>query len=91
MMKTIGEQGLLALKSPLTYALLVIAVMAGYFANAFTNRSNDTIRSCYEQVVILNERVSALEKMHDEYTRAMLFKDIQTREQAIIIDSLKRQ
>lgn len=91
MIKTLGEQGALALKSPLTYALLVIAVMAGYFANAFANRSNDTIRSCYDQVAMLNERVSALEKMHDEYTRAVLFKDIQIREQAIIIDSLKTQ
>lgn len=89
MIKTVSEQSKIALKSPLTYALIIIAGITSYFVSAYNNRSDDSIRSCYEQVVRLNERVAALEKMHDEYTRAVLFKDIQIREQAVIIDSLK--
>lgn len=89
MIKTASEQSKIALKSPLTYALIIIAGITSYFVSAYNNRSNDSIRSCHEQVVRLNQRVAALEKMHDEYTRAVLFKDLQIREQAIIIDSLK--
>lgn len=89
MIKTASEQSKIALKSPLTYALIIIAGITSYFVSAYNNRSDDSIRSCYEQVARLNHRVAALEKMHDEYTRAVLFKDLQIREQAIIIDSLK--
>ena len=92
---TIIDQAKIALKSPLTYGLIIIAWIASYFVAAYNDRSNDTItqlsRDCKEQITRLNVRITVLEKMHDEYTRAMLFKDIQTREQAIIIDSLKRQ
>lgn len=90
---TVIEQGKVALKSPLTYGLIIIAWIASYFVSAYNDRSNDTInqisRDCTEQIKRLNERITVLEKMHDEYTRAVLFKDIQIREQAIIIDSLK--
>lgn len=84
-----NEQAKIAIKSPLTYALLIITGFSSYFITAYNSRSDDTIQSCQAQIVRLNERIDKLEQMHDEYTRAVLFKDIQIREQAFIIDSLK--
>lgn len=86
---TVVEQVKVALKSPLTYGLIIIAWIASYFVNAYNDRSNDSINNCTEHIVRLNDRITALEKMHDEYTRAVLFKDLQIKEQANIIDSLK--
>lgn len=86
---TFIEQAKVALRSPLTYAMLIIASVASYFVTAYNSRSDDSIKACNEQIARLSSRIEALEKMHDEYTRAVLFKDLQIREQAIIIDSLK--
>lgn len=91
MKESIIEHAKVALKSPLTYAMVIIAGISSYFVSAYNNRSDDSIKNCYDHVIRLNERVAALEKMHDEYTRAVLFKDLQIREQAYIIDSLRTQ
>lgn len=85
------EQAKVALKSPLTYALIIIAGITSYFVTAYNDRSDQSISSCYEQVMRLEARVTSLEKTLDEYTRAVLFKDVQIKEQAHIIDSLKKR
>lgn len=76
------SHGKIALKSPLTYALVIIAGVSTYFVSAYNTAQDASVKNCHE-------RIDKLERTLDEYTRAVLFKDTQIKEQAFIIDSLK--
>lgn len=83
------EQFKIALRSPLTYALIVITGFTSYFITAFNNRSDDNLHACNAQIEYLRLRVDKLEKQLDEYTKAVMFKDAQIKNRDLVIDSLK--
>ncbi|WP_099368076.1 hypothetical protein [Sphingobacterium sp. 1.A.4] len=86
-----NEQIRLALKSPLTYALIIITGVATYFVTAYNNRSDDSLHACNAQIDYLKLRVDKLEKQLDEYTKAVMFKDAQVKNRDQVIDSLKME
>lgn len=79
-----GEQFKLALKSPLTYALVFVASIASYFISVYTNRTDSDRDDC-------KERVRELEVQMNEYTRAVLFQNAQIENRDGVIDSLKKE
>lgn len=86
-----SEQFKIALRSPLTYALVIITGFATYFITAFNNRSDDNLQACNAQIEYLRLRVDKLEKQLDEYTKAVMFKDAQVKNREQVIDSLKME
>lgn len=85
------EQFKIALRSPLTYALVIIAGVASYFITAFNNRSDDNLSACNAQIEYLRLRIDKLEKQLDEYTTAVMFKDSQIKNRDLVIDSLRHE
>ena len=80
----------IALKSPITYALIVLSIVMTYFISAFNNRSDDNLNACNAQIEYLRIRVDKLEKQVDEYTRVVLYKDAQIKSRDVVIDSLAK-
>jgi len=80
-----------ALKSPITYALVIVASLLTFFVSAYSNRSDDNIKSCNAQIAYLQIRVEKLEKQVDEYTRVVLYKDAQIKSRDFVLDSLKNE
>lgn len=77
------DQFKMALKSPLTYALIFVSSIASFFISVYVNKTNADDEKC-------QKRVDALEKRLDDYVQAVLFKDEQIKNRDVVIDSLKR-
>lgn len=83
------EQTKIALKSPLTYALIVIASVASYFVTAYNKRSDDAIENLVKDIDMKQKRIVELEEMLDDYTKFVLFQNVKIQHREQIIDSLK--
>lgn len=81
----------IALKSPITYALIIVASILTFFVSAYSNRSDDNLHACNAQIEYLRIRIEKLEKQVDEYTRVVLYKDAQIKSRDFVLDSLKNE
>lgn len=73
---------------PTTVILLVAVTIIQYLIQHTVRRSDASTMECMEQVEYLRIRVDKLEGQLDNYTRTVLFKDLQIKKQNQIIDSL---
>ena len=77
--------------NPITAILVIAVVIIQSLINDIVRKSDASTLECIEQVEYLRIRVDKLEGQVDEYTRAILFKDVQIKKQADAIDSLRRK
>ena len=78
-------------KHPTTLLLIFTVTIIQALIQHTVRRSDTSTKECMEQVEYLRIRVDKLEGQVDEYTRAILFKDVQIKKQADAIDSLRRK
>jgi len=79
------------IKHPTTIMLIVAMNVIWILIFIITDSAKTSSKECMEQVVYLRERIEKLEKQSDSYTRAVLFKDAQIKQQLQLIDSLNRK
>ena len=77
--------------NPITAILVIAVVIIQSLINDIVRKSDASTLECIEQVEYLRIRLDKLEGQVDEYTRAILFKDVQIKKQADAIDSLRRK
>jgi len=78
-------------KHPTTLLLVFTVTIIQMLIQHTVRRSDTSTKECMEQVEYLRVRVDKLESQLDEYTRAVMFKDMQIKKQTQAIDSLKRK
>lgn len=78
-------------KHPTTILLIFAVTIIQMFIQNTIRGSDVRIEECMEQVMYLRGRVEVLEEQADEYTKAVLFKDMQIKKQSQLIDSLYRK
>lgn len=64
-------------RHPTTILLMLSVSAIAYLGSSLTNTASRQSKECLEQVVYLRDRISKLEKLHDEYVRSMLQQEIQ--------------
>lgn len=79
------------IKHPTTILLVLAVTGLQMFIQRTIRRSDVRSEECMEQVMYLRGRVEVLEEQADEYTKAVLFKDMQIKKQSQLIDSLYRK
>lgn len=78
-------------RHPTTIILIVAVNVIWVLIFIITDRAKDSQKDCLEQVAYLRDRLDKVEKIVDDYTRAVMYKDAQIKTRDVIIDSLKHE
>jgi len=78
-------------KHPLVYALVIMALIAGYFVHSFTGSSEERIKDCTDQVIYLRTMNDKKDSFILNLRTELAVKDLLLKSVPGIVDSIAKE